>query len=466
MKDSEEKEERREAFKNAVLNNIGIKLVSVLIALVVWMTIINIDDPYKTRTFSVTVQTINEDALKSVNKVYEVIEGSTANVKVKGKKSVVDKLTVDDISATADLSDLSSVNAVTIVPALKKHISSDVILECNQVLKVSLENMASKQVKVTVETIGTPEDGYTIGECIAKPNMIEVTGGKSAIEQIDSVKVVLNVNGISEDFTRKLTPAAYDKNGNEVKSSTISYSYKKVKVVAEVLKDKKIPVKIDVKGNPAPGYEYVGTSCLPEEIEVAGTSKELAKISEVVIPVDITGMTSSSPKLEQNVLVSDYINDNVTVLEDYSIISIKITIEPHEVKALKLRLSDIHFLLLEDGYKAEIISENSFVDIVVSGNSSSINNFDMKDISASINCSGLKEGVYELPLEVKLGENLKLEKSEKIKVKITKNNGGDMNLPEETKEPVATNSPETTSQTAETQLPETDDDNDKEDNGQ
>ncbi|MCI5588086.1 MAG: CdaR family protein [Lachnospiraceae bacterium] len=459
MKGSEENKERKEAFKNAVLNNIGIKLISVLIALIIWMTIINIDDPYKTRTFSVTVQTINEDALKSVNKVYEVIEGRTANVKVKGKKSVVDKLSVDDIIATADLSDLSSVNAVVIVPALKKHISSDVILECNQVLKVSLENMASKQVKVTVETMGIPEDGYTIGECIAKPNMIEVTGGKSAIEQIDSVKVVLNVNGISEDFTRKLTPAAYDKNGNEVKSSTLSYSYKKVKVVAEVLKDKKIPVKIDVKGRPAPGYEYVGTSCLPEEIKVAGTSKALAEISEVVIPVDITGMTSSSPKLEQNVLVSDYISDNVTVLDDYSTISIKITIEPHEVKALKLRLSDIHFLLLEDGYKAEIISENSFVDIVVSGNSSSINNFDMKDISASINCSGLKEGVYELPLEVKLGEHLKLEKSEKIKVKITKNNNWETNQPEDTKAPDATNSPN--NKPVETQQPETGKDDEK-----
>ena len=226
-----------------------------------------------------------------------------------------------------------------------------------------------------------------------------------------------------------------------------------------VLKDKKIPVKIDVKGRPAPGYEYVGTSCLPEKIEVAGTSKELAEISEVVIPVDITGMTSSSPKLEQNVLVSDYINDNVTVLEDYSIISIKITIEPHEVKALKLRLSDIHFLLLEDGYKAEIISENSFVDIVVSGNSSSINNFDMKDISASINCSGLKEGVYELPLEVKLGENLKLEKSEKIKVKITKNNNWETNQPEDTKAPDATNSPN--NKPVETQQPETGKDDEK-----
>ena len=162
-----ESEDRKEAVKEVLLNNIGIKLASILVALIVWMIIINIDDPYKTRTFSVSVQTINEDALKSVNKVYEIIEGSTANVKVKGKKSVVDKLNADDISATADLSDLSSVNAVAIVPVLNKHVSSEVTLECNQVLKVALENMAKKQVKISIETVGTPEEGYTIGKCIA-----------------------------------------------------------------------------------------------------------------------------------------------------------------------------------------------------------------------------------------------------------------------------------------------------------
>ena len=158
---------------NIFINNIGIKLCSFILAIVVWAIIINIDDPYKTRTFSVDVETVNESALQSVNKVYEIIEGNTASVKVKGKKSIVDKLDSTDIRATADLSNLSAVNAVPIVPALRKLTSSEVTLECTQVLKVSLENRASKQVKVNVITQGTPEEGFTIGECSAKPNMIE-----------------------------------------------------------------------------------------------------------------------------------------------------------------------------------------------------------------------------------------------------------------------------------------------------
>ncbi len=76
----------KEETKRIYLNNIGIKIGSVFFALLIWMIIINIDDPYKTRTFSVNVETINESALQSVNKVYEVIDGSTASVKVRGKK--------------------------------------------------------------------------------------------------------------------------------------------------------------------------------------------------------------------------------------------------------------------------------------------------------------------------------------------------------------------------------------------
>lgn len=73
-------------FHKFLFHNTGIKICSLIIAIIVWAVIINIDDPYKTRSFNVEVETINESALNSVNKVYEVIEGSTALVKVKGKK--------------------------------------------------------------------------------------------------------------------------------------------------------------------------------------------------------------------------------------------------------------------------------------------------------------------------------------------------------------------------------------------
>ena len=192
-------------------------------ALLVWLFIVNIDDPYKTKSYMVHVDLTNEDALRSVHKVYEIVEGGTATVRVRGRRSVVDNLDASDIKATADLSELSAVNSVDIKPSLKIATSSDVELECRQVLKVSLEDMETKQVKVTVETEGTPAEGYTVGSCNAKPNVIEVSGGESVIDRIATVKVTLNVNGASDSFLKNLEPAAYDKKGNKIISSTLSF---------------------------------------------------------------------------------------------------------------------------------------------------------------------------------------------------------------------------------------------------
>ena len=240
-------------WKAFFLKNIGIKILSIVFAIFMWTMIVNIDDPYKSKTFSVNVETINEDALKSVNKVYEIVEGSTANVTVRGKRSIVDKLVPSDIRATADLSHLSAVNAVSIVPVLKKRINSDVTLECSQVLKVSLEERKSKQVKVTIITEGSAENGYSVGECVAKPNLIEVSGGATTIEKVDSVRVTLNIDGVTENFSRKLVPASYDTNGNQIISSTLRYDVDKVRVSATVLQNKNIPLKVKVTGEPATG---------------------------------------------------------------------------------------------------------------------------------------------------------------------------------------------------------------------
>ncbi len=153
---------------------------------------------------------------------------------------MVDRLKADDIRATADLSDLSAVNAVAIVPELKKNVSDEPTLECSTVLKVSLEDKASKQIKVTVATQGTPQNGYSVGECMASPNMLEVTGGKTVIDKIDSVRVTVNVSGVGEDFRKRVTPVAYDVDGKAIESSTLDYGVKRVRVSVHVLRTKTI----------------------------------------------------------------------------------------------------------------------------------------------------------------------------------------------------------------------------------
>lgn len=422
--DKEKKEEKKrifiELFKKVFFNNLSIKLLSIVGAVLVWLLIVNIDDPYKTKTFLVRVETVNEEALHSAHKVYEIIEGSTANVSVRGKRSIVDKLTTDDISATADLSELSSVNAVAIKARLKRGTSSDVVLECNQVLKVSLEEMDKRQWKLTVETEGTPAEGFYVGECIARPSVIEVTGGSSVIDRINTVRVTVNVNGASQNITKSVEPVAYDKRGNRIISSTLSFSDAAVRVRVKLLQRKTVPVKLKVSGEPADGYEFVEASCLPEEIEIAGSEKKLSEISQIVIPLDITGLTNAYGDAEKEVLIGEYLPDAITVLEDYQRITVSITIEKLIRKKIQIQTTKIMLSNVGNNFLAAIYGNMSILELVVEGRESVLAELSETEVSAYVDCSGLEEGVHTLPVKVDLKDGCKQIKQPDIHVLISK----------------------------------------------
>lgn len=412
--------ELKSFLNNILTHNIGLKILSLIGAVIVWLVIINIDDPYKTKTFQVTVETINESALQSVNKVFEITSGEIASVKVGGKRSVIDKLDATDIRATANLANLSSVNAVAIEPSLRKKVSSDVTLECTQVLKVSLEDMATKQLKITIVTEGTPADGYTIGNCTAKPNMIQVIGGVSVIKRITTVKVILNVEGASEDFTSRLEPIAYDANDEVVRSDTLHFGEEKIRVRAKVLDNKTIPVRVDVKGKPAPGYEYVGTECLPQEIEIAGTEKKMAAVSELVIPMDISGLIDTSSQLEKTVDVISMLPDGITVAPEYETISVKVTIEALTERAIQIKAADITFRNLGDNLIAEVVNPEELLSIVVTGRTSILGELPDTALNAYIDCNNIKEGIHRLSVQMDLGDACRISRSVDVEVRVTK----------------------------------------------
>ena len=74
-------------------NNLGMKLFSLPLAFVIWIIIINIDDPTVSRNFlNVPVELLNSDALDTLGKVYEIAEGKSVTVTVTGRRSIVDKV--------------------------------------------------------------------------------------------------------------------------------------------------------------------------------------------------------------------------------------------------------------------------------------------------------------------------------------------------------------------------------------
>lgn len=413
--------------KKWITNNMGIKLLSISLAFVLWLVIINIDDPYKTKNFIVNVDVINEDAIEAVNKVYEVVEGSTAQVTVSGNRSVIDNLKPSDIGATADLSSLSNVNAVAIKPHLKKNVSSEVELTCNQVLKVSLEDLETVQVKVTIETQGLPEDGYYIGECTAKPNMIEVSGGKSTISKIETVKVFLNVENVSNDIRERLVPHAYDIAGSEIDSSRLSFSSEKIRVTAQALEKKAVPVKVKVEGKPADDYIFAGVDCLPEVVELAAEPEVLDKIDEIEIPISLTGLTESSAGLERDINTVDFLPDGVTedqvrVVETSQTISIRINIEPAVERMLTLTSGDIQVRNLPENYQLSYVSGISYT-VPVRGTKENVDKITANELAAYIDCKDLKAGKHRVKLNFVEKEGIEVQRDIHVIIRLLKTSG-------------------------------------------
>lgn len=94
--------------KRRLMNNIGLKILAFFAALLLWLIVVNIDNPVIDKTFSnIPVTVTNEEVLTADPKnpqTYQIVDGTqTVSVTVVGKRKLLNEIKAEDILATADM---------------------------------------------------------------------------------------------------------------------------------------------------------------------------------------------------------------------------------------------------------------------------------------------------------------------------------------------------------------------------
>jgi GTP-binding protein TypA/BipA len=187
------------------------------------------------------------------------------------------------------------------------------------------------------------------------------------------------------------------------------------------------------------GYEFaVSKAEVLYKTDERGKKLEPMERAYIDVPDDFSGMTSDSRKLEQDILISDYLPENITVLDESATVSIKIIIEQLYKKKIQIAANDIAYSGLDDDYEVIPASDLSNVYVVVTGIASDLRNLNTKTISPYINCKGLGEGTYAMRLRCDVGEECEVLEYPKIKITIRKK---ESDKAESTPKPVATKKP-------------------------
>jgi len=106
--------------KEKLLNNLGLKVASLVLAFAVWMAVVNISNPIIDDSQLVGVDVRNEDVLDAANLTYEIVGKDTITVSYQVRTRDRSLVRASDFHAYADLKDYNVTGAIPITVEINK----------------------------------------------------------------------------------------------------------------------------------------------------------------------------------------------------------------------------------------------------------------------------------------------------------------------------------------------------------
>ncbi len=417
--------------REALTKNWGFKVLALGFSFLLWLAVVNVQDPVMTKTFTgVPVTVVHPEIITNRGNTYQVVEGTeTVSVVVKAKRSDMEKLRADSIVATADMKNLDTKSGtlipidVTITASVRNSYEA---YATPGNIQIQIEANKTKSFPITVNTSGNLKDGYVLGEAKANPEKIEISGPESVVTSIDKVVASVQLNGESEDTELEARLEIYDANGKSIAMTTLedNLNGETVKVSITVQQKKNVAVYFDTSGiQVADGYVLEDVSAEPETIEVVGEADELDKIDSIKVPAEALQETNLAETVERTVDVANYIPRGLRVLDETkgAPVVVKITVAKAGTKRFEFPVGSISVLNLPNGYKVSYDTTGN-IEIAVIGTKEELDSMsELEQGSVYINLIDMKsEGSYTVPLEIVLPNGVQLDHEVTIGVTLEK----------------------------------------------
>lgn len=280
--------------KKLLASDGALKIISVLIAIGIWVYIALVMNPaIEVTVRDLPIQFIGGESLNSRGLAVISESATTVTVKIKGSRKKMGNNDMKTIIAKADISSITETGETNIpieivIPFENQGVSSQSEYSVN----VKVEKSAEKTLDIEVSTVGTLAPDYMPGDIVCDPKKVTLSGPKSAVDKISKAAAVLNYNNEDVDIDTIAQIVFYGADNKEISMldalmGRISISVDNVNIHCPVLKMHKAEVKAEFGRQELP--ENFSYKTDPFEVYVFGDENVSSKINEIKteqIPLD------------------------------------------------------------------------------------------------------------------------------------------------------------------------------------
>ena len=228
-------------------NDILLKTLSLLVALLLWFYVMDEQNPDSEKTFyGLEVQMRNLSDLNEAGLV--IIEGNnpTVDIKVRGKRSDMTGLKKNNITVAVDLSSVNVPGQYNLNYTVSLENSSLNYTRITNTVPITVDRMATKSVPVQLELEGQLADGYVQSGYSLSPGAVIVEGPERVLAQIDHAAVVYDLAGASASIDTSLDYTLVDENGKEIDMTFITLQQPTLDFQMQVHQSGEIPLTVDI----------------------------------------------------------------------------------------------------------------------------------------------------------------------------------------------------------------------------
>ena len=378
-------------------------VLSVLVAIALWVYVVNVENPDIEITVSdIPVTFVGENALAEENLMVLSGKASTISLRLQGKRQTLTQLNRNNITITVDLSKLATTGLHQMAYEIRlpsnltlgEHVT--IVNRSSNYIDVTLGRMVTKTVEVTASFEGTIAEGYIGDEITVSPETVEISGEEQEIANVERAEVIVTGQDLSETLSAEMPYRLLDYEGNEVTSKEIQKSTETVSVTMPVVVVKDVPLRVSLIEGGGAKEENAQVTIEPRSIMLSGEEADLAGLESITIgEIDLSQVLSAS-----EVSFSIPLPPDVKNVSGVTEAKVDLAITGLETRAMQV--TDIGLINIPSGMKASLVTKS--LQVVLRGTEEALSQVSPYHLRAIADLSemGRKRGNYTVPVTVSL----------------------------------------------------------------
>lgn len=365
---------------------IGVKLICVLLSFSLWFYISNVENPNRTLTLrNVPVKIENENALKYLNLALSPNQDFYIDLKLEGPANQIYTVSKDDFKISVDLGNYALKSGDNNIPVKVINYPEGINIRSEAVLsiKLSIEELVEKEIKVKSKVNTTFENGYSEKTSIIDPAIVKVSGPKSLVDKVDAAVITGDALKINEDFEESYKIEAVDKEYTVIQG--VSLSAEKADLKITIVEGKEVDIKVRYIGALPEGISLEGEELSKSKIGISGNPGIVDNIEYLELePINLNNIT-----LDEGIKVNIIVPSGVIISSDESYVTVNLRIRDNRIVT-----KVIEGVLIEYTDKDEekfIYEMPNACNITISGIASDLADFNPSHIEVVASLKDIKE---------------------------------------------------------------------------